>query len=286
MAASTLSPLPFNVPIVDPETGNPTPYFARMLLDWLKEKESFEGVTEGELDDVAADVAGKQDHDVLLDSVSALSDPGADKMLFWDESANQFGWLEPAANLAITGTDLDATGGGGGPTVIAALSAPTSNEFNFSGLSLGSYAKVVLILEDVSVTTDDSSLTLTFLVAGTEVTTGYRYDNRTYSSSNSTDSQSSAAAAGILLTDNTANWKIGNGSNKSYSGEVTVFGPGSTAKHKQCRFQSNVIFTSGNMGAIFGGGIMENVGAITGFRIVGSSNITAGKVTLVGHPRS
>jgi hypothetical protein len=50
--------------------------------------------------------------DTLLDLIAALSDPGADKMLFWDESANAFAWLEPAANLSITGTDLDASGGG------------------------------------------------------------------------------------------------------------------------------------------------------------------------------
>lgn len=62
---------------------------------------------------IGADV---QAWDTLLDSVSALADPGADKMLFWDESANAFAWLEPAANLSITGTDLDGTGGGSGIT--------------------------------------------------------------------------------------------------------------------------------------------------------------------------
>ena len=55
-----------------------------------------------------------QAYDALLDSVSALSGPGADRILFWDESAGAFGWLVANTNLAISGTDLNATGGGGG----------------------------------------------------------------------------------------------------------------------------------------------------------------------------
>jgi hypothetical protein len=38
-----------------------------------------------------------------------LSDPGSDKILFWDDSEGCLKWLEPNTNLAITGTDLDAS---------------------------------------------------------------------------------------------------------------------------------------------------------------------------------
>jgi hypothetical protein len=51
--------------------------------------------------------------DASLTLLAALDDPGADKIVFWDESANAFAFLEPADNLSITDTDLDATGGGG-----------------------------------------------------------------------------------------------------------------------------------------------------------------------------
>lgn len=40
-----------------------------------------------------------------------LTDPGADRVMFWDESANAVTWLTMGTNLAITGTTLDATGG-------------------------------------------------------------------------------------------------------------------------------------------------------------------------------
>jgi hypothetical protein len=51
--------------------------------------------------------------DASLTSLAALNDPGADKIVFWDDSAGAFAFLEPADNLTITDTDLDATGGGG-----------------------------------------------------------------------------------------------------------------------------------------------------------------------------
>lgn len=45
---------------------------------------------------------------------ASLADPGADRVLFWDESANALTWLTMGTNLTITGTTLDASGGGGG----------------------------------------------------------------------------------------------------------------------------------------------------------------------------
>lgn len=41
-----------------------------------------------------------------------LADPGADRIVFWDDSAGAFTHLEVGDNLTITDTTLDATGGG------------------------------------------------------------------------------------------------------------------------------------------------------------------------------
>src|SRR6187401_1355708 len=46
---------------------------------------------------------------------AALADPGADRVAFWDDSAGQVTWLTMGTNLTITGTTLDAAGGGGTP---------------------------------------------------------------------------------------------------------------------------------------------------------------------------
>ena len=45
---------------------------------------------------------------------ASLSDPGADRILFWDDSEGTIAFLVPNCNLAISGTNLNACGGGGG----------------------------------------------------------------------------------------------------------------------------------------------------------------------------
>lgn len=49
-----------------------------------------------------------------LVDIAALSDPNADRILFWDDSAGAIVYLTLGTNLSISGTTLNATGGGGG----------------------------------------------------------------------------------------------------------------------------------------------------------------------------
>lgn len=49
--------------------------------------------------------------------VIALADPGADRIVFWDDSAGIFTHLTLGTNLSITGTTINASGGGGGGDV-------------------------------------------------------------------------------------------------------------------------------------------------------------------------
>lgn len=43
---------------------------------------------------------------------ASLADPNADRLLFWDDSAGAVTWLTPGTGLTITGTTIDAAGGG------------------------------------------------------------------------------------------------------------------------------------------------------------------------------
>ena len=54
--------------------------------------------------------------DILSASSGEISadDAGADKLVFWDDSAGKLTYLTLGTNLSITNTTLDATGGGGG----------------------------------------------------------------------------------------------------------------------------------------------------------------------------
>jgi hypothetical protein len=52
---------------------------------------------------------GKQATDAFLDDIAALTDPGADRLLFWDESANAMDWLTAGTGTTITNTTLTSS---------------------------------------------------------------------------------------------------------------------------------------------------------------------------------
>lgn len=86
---SEVSPLAHNVPIVDPETGNPTPYFMRIISTWLKEKK----ITEDQLFGLGIDG---------LSDVDTVSDPPEDgEGLVWYED---LGWWAPGVVTAAGAT--------------------------------------------------------------------------------------------------------------------------------------------------------------------------------------
>lgn len=51
---------------------------------------------------------------------ASLSDPNADRILFWDDSAGAFTWLTAGSGLTITDTTITASGSGGGSRSYAA----------------------------------------------------------------------------------------------------------------------------------------------------------------------
>lgn len=56
----------------------------------------------------------------------ALSDPGADRVLFWDDSAGDVTWLTMGSNLAISGTTLNASDFNSGYTTTATAAGSTT----------------------------------------------------------------------------------------------------------------------------------------------------------------
>lgn len=57
---------------------------------------------------------------------ASLSDPGADRILFWDDSAGAVTWLTAGSGLTITGTTMTASGGGSGSIVQVVQGSTTS----------------------------------------------------------------------------------------------------------------------------------------------------------------
>lgn len=71
---------------------------------------------------------------------ASLADPGADRILFWDDSAGAVAFLEASTGLTLAGTTLTAAGGGGPvmcrATADHAISSTTETDVTGMGLVL------------------------------------------------------------------------------------------------------------------------------------------------------
>ena len=70
---------------------------------------------------------------------ASLTDPNADRILFWDDSAGAVAFLEPGTNLSITGTTIDAASGGSSPITCRATANKATSvqaKANITGMAM------------------------------------------------------------------------------------------------------------------------------------------------------
>lgn len=167
-------------------------------------------------------------------------------------------------------------------TLISSLDTPSSGVFDFPSLTLTGYSVLEIICSGITVTTDGTDPKLTFYVGGSEVVTGYRWADRAVSASLSGIADGQTSSTSILLGSNDAAWDVGNAATESFGARIVVDNPLSTALYKKVTFESWMVSPAGNPLAHDGAGLMENAGAIGGLKISGTSNLTAGKVRILG----
>lgn len=95
------------------------------------------------------DAQAKNDN---LDDIAALTDPNADRILFWDDSAGEYAYLAVGTNLSISGTTLNASGGGGGgggdmDSAIYDPNSIASDVFDMDNMIEGSNTKIMTAAE-------------------------------------------------------------------------------------------------------------------------------------------
>jgi hypothetical protein len=166
-------------------------------------------------------------------------------------------------------------------TQVASLDAPTSGVFDFPSLTLTGYSVIQVVCSDIRVTTDGTDVWIRFYVAGSAVTTGYRWGNA-WCSSVTSGTDGSDATTAILLCPNDVNENAGNAAEEALSSVVTIDAPLSTTTYKKAKYETVLTNVSGVVLGQHGHGIMENTGAIQGILVMGSSDLVSGKIRVLG----
>lgn len=95
-----------------------------------------------------------------------LTDPNADRVMFWDDSAGAVTWLTMGTNLTITGTTLDAAAASAGLTQIATSTPSSVASVDFSSIP-ATYNDLVLHWSGVSCATTNRQFLVKPSIGGT-----------------------------------------------------------------------------------------------------------------------
>ncbi|MDR7101535.1 hypothetical protein [Croceicoccus sp. BE223] len=168
-------------------------------------------------------------------------------------------------------------------SIISHQSAPASNQFDFSSLTLSGYQRLVLMLDGLVVGTDGAFIQLRLKIAGSEISTSYRWHHRVHSSSSTIESTNTQTGTFVpLIYGSASDWGIGNAAGKSGSAMVQISNP-TAALYKTMTVDSVVNAKTGSIVRAIGGGSLDNTGSMNGLRVYPSTGtLTAGKATLYG----
>lgn len=167
-------------------------------------------------------------------------------------------------------------------TSIASLDTPTSGTFTFTGLSLSTFKRIRIELIGITVTTDGTDIGIQTSHGSGFVTTGYIQGEDAESSSDTANGDQATGLSIGLIVGNDGNWDVGNAATKGAQAQVEIADPGSTSLHKMGCFDTCAQGPTTNVIITIGAFTVANAGAIDGIKVIGTSNITAGKVRIWG----
>lgn len=110
-----------------------------------------------------------QAFNAMLASLAALTDPNADRIAFWDDSAGDLKWLSVSGDLSISGTTLAVKSNR--LTFSAVQDTNGLTNVDFSGIPTGVNEIIVGFMGTSCTTT--AQLLVQFMMAGTPITSGY-----------------------------------------------------------------------------------------------------------------
>lgn len=169
-------------------------------------------------------------------------------------------------------------------TEITRATAPSSNVFDFPTVTMTGYKAVEITVAGLTAATDNSVVTLQMYVGGSLITSGHRFAVIGAFNAGTSSSTGTTSGSGIRLGfDNLSNM-IGNAAGESFNCILQIDEPLNTTRYKRANYE--FFYATANAASTriagLGMGIMENTGAIDGFKIITSSNILAGNVRICG----
>lgn len=200
---------------------------------------------------------------------ASLTDPNADRIMFWDDSAGAVTWLEAGSGLSITGTTISATGG--------ALT-------NFTESVNTSAPNATIPVARLIATNAATNVDATFSPKGTGAITGHQAD------STATGGDKRGTSAVDWQTDRSGATQVASGTNSTISGgrrntasnTYATVGGGNTnaATGQQCTISGGSSNTASNTAATVCGGASNTASAI-GAIVLGGQNNTADGVNSI-----
>lgn len=175
------------------------------------------------------------------------------------------------------------TAGGGLPDdVIAYQASPSSNIFDFQGISFSGYQRAILYLDEITVDTANTQIILQFYIAGSLITSNsYNWLFSFAQSATGATAGEVAGASNIRLT----TW-ADTGSNLTWNGVVHICAP-EVGVNKLAHFGGAFVMDNGSVAETTGVGSLANTGSITGLKVSGSGGlITGGRAMILGLPTS
>lgn len=166
-------------------------------------------------------------------------------------------------------------------TQIATSDAPSGGVFDFPSITFTGYIIVQIVMSGITVTSDDTAILFQFYTGGSLITSGYRWVVR-HTSNATADGDNNASTTSIGLTSNDATEAVGNASGEEFNAILTLDAPLSSAFSQKLEYEVAFTTPAGSSSGGSGVGVMDNTGAIEGFKVSGSSSLTAGRVRVLG----
>lgn len=167
--------------------------------------------------------------------------------------------------------------------VISTLDSPTSGTFIFTSLDLSAYSILQVKGYGITVTTDGTDPWLRIYVSSSEVTSAiHGRAQQQISSGGSANNDGAGGGTFVRLVSDDANWDVGNAAGEGCAFTLNIDRPASTALYKRAGYETWATGPTGNVVYTFGCANVANAGAIDGIKVAGTSNLTAGKVRLLG----